>query len=42
MLKEERQQTIIRELDRNGSVAVSKLAERFNVSRMTIRRDLLR
>lgn len=41
MLKEERQQAIIRELDRNGSVAVSELAEHFHVSRMTIRRDLL-
>lgn len=40
MLKEERQQAIIRELDRNGSVAVSELAEHFHVSRMTIRRDL--
>jgi DeoR/GlpR family transcriptional regulator of sugar metabolism len=41
MLKEERQQMIIQELDRNGSVSVGELAEQFHVSRMTIRRDLL-
>ncbi|NMC47703.1 MAG: DeoR/GlpR transcriptional regulator [Chloroflexi bacterium] len=41
MLKEERQQMIIQELDRNGSVSVGELAGQFHVSRMTIRRDLL-
>ena len=40
MLKEERQQMIIKELERKGSVNVNELAALFNVSKMTIRRDL--
>lgn len=40
MLKEERQQIIIRALEQNGNVKVNELADSFNVSRMTIRRDL--
>jgi len=40
MLKEERQQMIVRELDQKGSVEVNDLARSFKVSRMTIRRDL--
>jgi len=40
MLKEERQRIIIKELDQKGSVNVNELATLFNVSKMTIRRDL--
>jgi len=40
-LKEERQKIILEEIERNGRVIVADLAEMFNVSRMTIRRDLL-
>jgi len=40
MLKDERQQLIVRELERKGSVMVDDLASQFGVSRMTIRRDL--
>ncbi len=40
MLKDERQQQIIQELERKGSVMVDELAGHFDVSRMTIRRDL--
>lgn len=40
MLKEERQQIILDEIERSGSVVVAHLADEFNVSRMTIRRDL--
>lgn len=39
-LKEERQQIILKEIEQNGKVIVSELAKKFNVSRMTIRRDL--
>lgn len=39
-LKEERQQIILNEIEKNGSVVVTNLAEKFKVSRMTIRRDL--
>lgn len=41
MLKEERKQMIVRELEEEGSVTVQDLADRFHVSRMTIRRDLM-
>ena len=40
MLKEERKQIIIQELEQNGNVKVNELAELFNVSKMTVRRDL--
>jgi len=40
MLKDERQQMIIRELEKSGSVLVDDLASQFEVSKMTIRRDL--
>jgi DeoR/GlpR family transcriptional regulator of sugar metabolism len=40
MLKDERQQLIVQELERKGSVMVEDLATHFDVSRMTIRRDL--
>jgi len=40
MLKEERQQMIVRELEKNGNVKVEELARFFGVSRMTVRRDL--
>lgn len=39
-LKEERQQIILNEIERSGSVFVTDLADRFKVSCMTIRRDL--
>lgn len=40
VLKEERQQKILAEIEEKGSVIVKNLAEKFNVSYMTIRRDL--
>lgn len=40
MLLEERHQTILNLLDEQGSVSVTDLVTRFNVSEMTIRRDL--
>src|SRR5690606_10123912 len=40
MLPVERQQSILEQLNENGSVLVAELVERFNVSEMTIRRDL--
>ena len=40
MLREQRQQTILEELEREGSVSVTKLSERLSVSDMTVRRDL--
>ncbi|MDP2964496.1 MAG: DeoR/GlpR family DNA-binding transcription regulator [Pelolinea sp.] len=39
-LKEERQRIIVNEIKNNGSVMVADLAKKFNVSCMTIRRDL--
>lgn len=42
MYRQERQRIIIELLDKRGSVDVSSLAETFNVSEMTIRRDLSR
>ena len=35
-----RQKAIIEELEKNGSVDTVELSEKFNVSTMTIRRDL--
>ncbi|MCI9887106.1 DeoR/GlpR transcriptional regulator [Micrococcales bacterium 31B] len=40
MLARQRQQLILQEISRNGAVRVSELTERYNVSDMTIRRDL--
>ena len=40
MLREQRQQTILEELEQEGSVSVTKLSERLSVSDMTVRRDL--
>jgi DeoR/GlpR family transcriptional regulator of sugar metabolism len=40
MLAEQRQQEILDDLERAGSVSVAALSERFGVSDMTIRRDL--
>ncbi len=40
MLKDERQQLIVRELERKGSVMVDDLVSQHGRSRMTIRRDL--
>ncbi|MTL48865.1 DeoR family transcriptional regulator, partial [Turicibacter sanguinis] len=41
MITEERHQLIITELKQKGSVKVSDLVERFNISESTIRRDLV-
>ena len=40
MLKAERQRRILEALQQNGNVLVSDICEQFNVSEMTIRRDL--
>ena len=40
MLSEERHQIIIDLLNENGSITVADLVTRFNVSEMTVRRDL--
>ncbi len=40
MIREERYRAILSLLDKNGTVQVSELAEQFNVTEMTIRRDL--
>lgn len=40
MLKEERHQTILQDLDINGVASVSSLARKLDVTEMTIRRDL--
>lgn len=41
MLTQERKKSILETIENKGSVTVSELADQFNVSRMTIRRDLL-
>ena len=41
MLSSERQKKILNLLDENGSIQVSELIDLFNVSDMTIRRDLI-
>ena len=40
MIRPERRQQIAKQVQQSGTVAVSALSERFNVSEMTIRRDL--
>ena len=40
MLREQRQQTILEEMERAGSVSVAALSRRLKVSDMTVRRDL--
>jgi DeoR family fructose operon transcriptional repressor len=40
MLLEERHQAILNQLEEHGSVTVIELVARFDVSEMTIRRDL--
>lgn len=39
MLKQERQQLILNEVSQNGSVSTNKLAQKFNVTKDTIRKD---
>ena len=40
LLKEERREEILKEMETNGKVMVTELAKKFHVSEMTIRRDL--
>ena len=40
MLREQRQQAILEEMERAGSVSVTALSEKLDVSDMTVRRDL--
>ena len=40
MLREQRQQAILDEMERAGSVSVAALSEKLDVSDMTVRRDV--